>query len=177
MQFRKLTLPEYEVHKILSNPRRREALRTLGSQHGMVPVRDLAEAIARVESGVDPAPARVRDSVYISLHQTHLPKLHELGVINYDREQRSVELLESARDVDRYMDVLGPGGFTWGEFYRGVGVLGLLAVLGTLVEVPLLSTVDPLLWTSLFLGVFAVTTAYQLWTDRWNILRGLRRHR
>jgi DNA-binding transcriptional ArsR family regulator len=173
MQLRKVTLPEYEIHRVLSNPRRREALRELGSRPGTLSVRELADSIAEAESGLEPAPSNVRDSVYISLHQTHLPKLHELGIVNYDRETRSVELLEGARFVDRYMDVVTAGGFTWGEYYRGVGVVGLLATTAALAELPLVSAVDPLLWASGFLAVFAVSTAYQLWTNRWNVLRGL----
>jgi len=174
MQLRKVTLPEYEIHRVLSNQRRREALRELGSRPGTLSVRDLADAIAEAESGVSPAPAKVRDSVYISLHQTHLPKLHELGIVNYDRDARSVELREGARSVGQYMDVVTGGGFTWGEYYRGVGVAGLLATTAALAEVPLVGAVDPLLWASGFLSVFAASTAYQLWTNRWNVLRGIR---
>jgi hypothetical protein len=72
------------------------------------------------------------------------------------------------------MDVVTGGGFTWGEYYRGVGVAGLLATTAALAEVPLVGAVDPLLWASGFLSVFAASTAYQLWTNRWNVLRGLR---
>ena len=175
MQFRKHTLPEYEIHTILANARRRETLRELGSRPGTVTVRELAEAIAEGESGTSPAPAKVRDSVYISLHQTHLPKLQDLGIVDYDRETRSVELLTPGRVVGQYMDVVTPTGFTWGEYYRAVGVAGLLVTTAALAGVPVVSGVDPLLWASGFLGAFAVSTAYQLWTNRWNVLRSLRR--
>jgi DNA-binding transcriptional ArsR family regulator len=171
MQFRKSTLPEYEIHTILANPRRREALRELGSRPGTITVRELADVIAESESGSSPAPSNVRDSVYISLHQTHLPKLHELGIVDYDRENRSVELLTPGHVVGQYMDVLTPAGFTWGEYYRAVGVVGLLLTTASLADLPVFSGVDPLLWASGFLGAFAVSTAYQLWTNRWNVLR------
>lgn len=174
MHFRKSTLPEYEIHNILSNPRRREALRELWSRPGTVTVRELAERIAVTESGTTPAPSNVRDSVYISLHQTHLPKLQDFGIVNYDRETRAVELVDASH-VGQYMDVVTPAGFTWGEYYRALGVAGLLVTTASLAGAPLVSGVDPLLWASGSLGAIALSTAYQLWTNRWNLLRSLRR--
>jgi DNA-binding transcriptional ArsR family regulator len=168
-------LPECEIHTILSNPRRRAAIKQLCSSPGTISVRDLSEVIAATETGQTPAPRNVRESVYISLHQTHLPKLHELGVIEYDRELKEVYLLDAAKDLDRYMDVVTAFGVTWGGYYRSLGVFGLAVVVAALAGVPGLAAVDPLLWASGFLGAFSLSTAYQLWTDRWNVLRSLRR--
>lgn len=175
LQLRQPTIPEYEIHQILSNPRRRETIRRLGSTHGPVSLRELSEFVAAFETGETPAPRCVRESVYISLHQTHLPKLQALGVIRYDLDTKEVELLDGARDVDRYMDVVTRYGVTWGEYYRAMGVLGLTAVVGASIEAPLVSAVDPLLWASGFLVAFAASSAYQLWADRFGLLRALRR--
>ncbi|MGM0590712.1 MAG: DUF7344 domain-containing protein [Halobacteriota archaeon] len=175
IHIRKQTLPECEIHQILSNPRRREALRFLNTSPGRISVRDLSERIATEETGVSPPPRNVRESVYISLHQTHLPKLHDLGVINYDRERREIELLTRARDVDAYMEVVTQYGITWGEYYRTLGVAALLLIVLASAQLPVVSAIDPLLWASGFLGLFAVSTVYQFWTDRWNILRSFRR--
>jgi hypothetical protein len=77
--------------------------------------------------------------------------------------------------VNIYMEVVTKHGITWAEYYRGLGVLGLCAVVGALAQVPGLTAVDPLLWASSFLVLFAVSTAYQLWKSRWNIVRQLKR--
>jgi hypothetical protein len=176
IQVRRHTLPECQIHQILSNPRRRAILQHLGSSSsGVITVRALSESIAAAEAGESPAPRNVRESVYTSLHQTHLPKLDALGVIEYDRDHREIRVLDRARDVDRYMDVVTGAGVTWGEYYLGLGVFSLVMVVTALAGVPGISLIDPLLWASGALATFALSAVYQLWSDRWAILRLLRR--
>lgn len=164
-------LAECDVHQILSNPRRRETLARLKSGSGVITVSDLAEAVATAETGQEPAPRNVRESVYSSLHQTHLPMLHDLGIVCYDRERHEVELLAGARHVTTYMDVVTSYGVTWGEFYRAVGVVGLLTVVAADAGIPGVALVDPLLWGSAFLAVFALSACSQLWSNRGAIRR------
>ncbi|WP_435332571.1 DUF7344 domain-containing protein [Haloarchaeobius sp. TZWWS8] len=172
---RKNQLQECDIHQILSNPRRRETLRALNRMTDTVSLRELSELIASIESGETPAPRNVRDAVYVSLHQTHLPKLDELGVLEYDADRKSVALLEGVRDVNIYMEVVTAHGITWAEYYRGMGVLGLFTVVSSLAGVPGLALVDPLLWASGFLAIFAGSTTYQLWKSRFALLRNLKR--
>jgi DNA-binding transcriptional ArsR family regulator len=174
MLVRRHTLSECEIHQILSNPRRRAVLDHLGASPGAISVRDLSEAIAATETGESPAPTRVRESVYTSLHQTHLPKLQELGVVRYDRDRSEIRPLAGVRAVDPYMEVVTTWGVTWGEYYRALGVLGLTVVVAALTPVPFVSLVDPLLWASGFLALFALSSAYQLWRDRYALVRTLR---
>jgi hypothetical protein len=174
MLVRRHTLSECEIHQILSNPRRRAVLEHLGCTPGAVSVRDLSEAIAATETEQSPAPTRVRESVYTSLHQTHLPKLHQLGIVYYDRERSEILPLEGVRAIDPYMEVVTNWGVTWSEYYRALGVLGLTVVVAALASVPLVSLVDPLLWASGFLALFALGSAYQLWTDRYALVRAVR---
>lgn len=77
------SLPESVVYEILANPRRRATIRhlTTTASGRTVSLRDLATAIAAAETGQSPPPRASRESVYNSLHQTHLPKLDELGVV------------------------------------------------------------------------------------------------
>ena len=156
------------VYEILANARRRGTIKHLtGAAAGrVVSLRDLSAAIATEETGQSPPPRSCRESVYNSLHQTHLPKLEELGVIEYDRGTRSVRILGSAREVDRYLE-LTPYGSTWGEYYRSLGIGSLVAVVASLAEVPVVAAVDPLLWASGALGLFALSVVYQLWSIRW----------
>ncbi|MFC4249265.1 hypothetical protein ACFOZ7_20425 [Natribaculum luteum] len=173
--FRTNVLPEGEIYDVLANSRRRETLRYLtDSSAGSITLRELSVAIAADETGQSPPPKRVRESVYNSLHQTHLPKLDELGVVTYNRDSRTVTLRERAREVDRYMEVLTRYGVTWSELYRSLGVVSLLVVVAALLEVPFVSAVDPLLWTSGFLALFAGVIASQLWSNRWYVLQALR---
>jgi hypothetical protein len=163
LQIRSDSLPENVIHDVLSNSRRKNALRELRTRGGAVSVRELSEAIAADETGEHPAPRCVRESVYASLHQTHLPRLHELGVIEYDRTRKEVRACRGARDVERYMTVVAGYGFTWTELYQMLGVVTLCVVLAAQLDAPVVGAVDPLLWTSGALAAFAVVTVAQLW--------------
>jgi DNA-binding transcriptional ArsR family regulator len=171
--FRAHSLPEAEVYEILANRRRRETIRHLSERvdGARLSLRDLSEAIAVHETGDAPPPRAIRESVYNSLHQTHLPKLEELGVVDYDREERIVTLRERARDVNIYMGVVTRYGLTWSEIYRTLGVVALTVVVAALAEVPVVGSVAPLAWTTAFLLAFVVATSYQLWSNRWRLKR------
>lgn len=164
--FQKNTLPEETIYTILSNDRRRAAFRQLSLAGDEISLRDLSVRIATAETGQSPPPRGIRESVYSSLHQTHLPMLDELSVVEYNREARTVRLCENANEVTRSMEVLTRKGLTWGELYRSLGIFSLLVILGSLLDAPLFGTVDTLLLTSGFLFVFAVMICSQLWTNR-----------
>ncbi|WP_256300412.1 DUF7344 domain-containing protein [Haloarchaeobius salinus] len=167
------TVPDSDVFAILSNQRRRHTLEYLRRHDDGVALRDLAEAIATVESGESPAPRDVRHTVYVSLHQTHLPMLDAAGVLAYDADRKLVELLDSARDVERYMTMTTAFGVSWAEYYRALGVVGLFLVVAALANLPVISAVPPLALASAFLATFAVSSAYQLWGQRRGLLRAL----
>ena len=159
-------LDESEIHDILRNDRRRRIIRRLRDVDGTVSVNDLSEHIASVESGEDPAPRNVRKSVYVSLHQTHLPKLDEWGVIDYDPQSKDLHLNERVEEVVVYMEVLSPVEIPWGMYYLGLGVLALL----TLVQVrmglfyPEQLTIE--FWSWFFLILLTLSALYQTLTTR-----------
>jgi hypothetical protein len=161
--FQRSSLPESDIYHLLSNPRRRETLTVLLDRPGEThSVRALSEAIAASESGEWPAPRPLRESVYNALHQTHLPKLDSFGIVEYDADRKLVSPLPGAGQLQRYMDTLAPVGVTWGEYYRALGIVGLCAVVGSLAGLPGLSALDPLVFATTALALFALSTAYQL---------------
>ncbi|WP_436923954.1 DUF7344 domain-containing protein [Halosimplex amylolyticum] len=167
------SLAEEEIHDILRNERRREVLDRLRKTIGSMSLRELSVSIAESESGQSPPPTDLRESVYNSLHQTHLPKLDREGIVVYDRDRKTVELDQSARAVDLYMEVVTPYGITWASFYRALCTIGLMVLLGVELGFPLLSALNSVLLITTFLLVLAAATSYQLWNRRWFILRAL----
>ncbi|PGF17881.1 hypothetical protein CP556_18405 [Natrinema sp. CBA1119] len=174
MLSRTLAVPEREIHQVLSSARRREALEQLRGAGGSITVRELSERVASAESGTSPAPRNVRESVYNSLHQTHLPRLDELGIVEYDDDRKIVTARDGARHISLYMEVETPIGLSWAEYYRSLGVVGLFVVVTSLGELPGVAIVDPLLWGVAFLVLFGLSTGYQLWQKRGSLLRVLR---
>jgi hypothetical protein len=154
-----------EIHDVLRNDRRRLVLERLRASDESETVRDLSEHIAGVEAGEHPPPRNVRQSVYVSLHQTHLPKLDDLGIVAYDADEKEVRLDDRADEVTVYMEVVPKYGLSWGEYYFGLGLFGLLWLVAGAVGVPVLATVDPLFLAAVPLTALVVSAAYHVGTQ------------
>jgi hypothetical protein len=167
------SVPEGVAHDLLRNDRRRHAIRHLRQNGGQVELRDLAEAIAEIETDESPPPRNIRDSVYNSLHQSHLPKLDDRGIVEYNRDRKTIELTHRARKLDVYMEVVNRYGITWAAYYRGLVTVSLAVIVGSEVGLPLVSNLDPLLVASVVLAIVATSTVGQLWSRRWLYLNQL----
>ena len=163
-------MEETDIFEILQNERRRAVIRVLSTSVGKVDLRTLSMEIAKDETGESPPPKNIRKSVYNSLHQTHLPKMEREGIVEYDTVRKVVELQDDAPHLNRYMQITTPYGGSWSTYYRTVATIGFVTVLLSLLDVPVVGAVEPLLWTIVGLVVVAVSTTYQLWRVRWMYL-------
>lgn len=146
-----LQLSKSDIFGVLQNDRRRcvlEILRINGSQS----IRSLSEEIARIESKTDEPKSSIRKSIYVSLLQTHIPKMESLGIIAYNREQDTVELLPASRDFDIYMETVQKGDIPWSQFYLG---LSTFAIVGSLtIFTGLIKWVSSSQWMFFTNGIF-----------------------
>ncbi|EHR78276.1 hypothetical protein OCC_12761 [Thermococcus litoralis DSM 5473] len=108
---------------ILGNDRRMLLLRFLQDNNGKAELREIVDFIAENEGQND---RKHRKSVYVSLLQTHIPKMERAGIIKFDHN--TVNLLKVPEDVDVYMEVVSKHDISWSTFYSGVSVL--FALLG-----------------------------------------------
>ncbi len=120
-------LSKSDIFGVLQNDRRRCILELLNKQEKLS-IRALSEEIARLESGAEEPNSSVRKSIYISLLQTHIPKMESLNLISFNREKDSIELLPAARDFDFYIETVKKGDIPLSQFYLG---LSTLAVVGS----------------------------------------------
>lgn len=153
-------LDQTVIHDVLRNERRRLTLERLHESETPVDVRDLAEYLATAECGEEPAPRNLRQSAYVSLHQTHLPKLHDLGIVEYDEEAKRVTLAEHAPEVTVYLEVVPRYGLTRSELFVGLSCVGLLLGIASAVGVPGLSLIPPGMWTTVGLAGVGVVAVY-----------------
>jgi len=82
--------------------RRRELLRAVDRAGGEATVGDVTNEIATDEHG-ERAAASQRKTVYVSLHQTHIPRLVEAGVLVHDVHEKTVCLTERAEILLAYL--------------------------------------------------------------------------
>ncbi len=155
LQINQVQLSKSEIFGVLQNDRRRCVLEILRKQ-GNQSVRSLSEEIARLESGEADPKSSVRKSIYVSLLQTHIPKMENLGVINYNRENDFVELLPAASHFDIYMETVPKGDIPWSQFYVG---LSTLAVVGSVtIYLGLLEWITSDQWMLFISGLFMVSS-------------------
>ena len=159
-------LDEGTIHDVLRNDRRRLVIESLRESDGSADVGALARSIAARETGTEPPPTNKRQSVYVSLHQTHLPKLDSLGIVAYDPNDGAVELQDRVEEIEVYMEVVPEYGLSWGEFYFAWGLLGLSAVIGVQIGVPVLSTLSPSAVAGVFSVGLVIASAYHVYRQQ-----------
>lgn len=166
-------LSEPEIHDVLRNDRRRAVLQSLREKAGEAHISELTEAVVREEAGTGSGTKQLRQSVYSSLHQTHIPKLEAANVVTYDEGSNVVRLATNSRDVDRYFRLRPAHGVSWGEYYQLFAATSLVLTLLVELELSLFAAVDPLPVLTIALVVLALSVGYQVWTRRWVYIRSL----
>jgi len=161
------TLKEGDIHDVLSNTRRRFTIDCLQeTDGGAMSVRDLSELVAARETGETPPPRKKRQSAYVSLHQTHLPKLDRLGIIKYDSDAKMVYLQDRVREVEVYMEVVPRYGLSWGEYYIAFAFLGMLVVTASELSVWTFDAISPAQWAIAVLLGFVISATYHVYTQQ-----------
>lgn len=115
------------VFDILSSPRRRYVLYYLRKTGEPVPLNDLAEQVAawENETAVEDLSDQERKRVYVSLYQTHIPKLDSVGLVDYEQDSGMVSLTDRAHQLDDYLtETTRP--VPWQGFYLGLAALSAL---------------------------------------------------
>ena len=99
-------LSKDKIFHILQTQRRRDVLRYLKNNEGAVEMRSLAEQVAVWENNTSMAEltSNERQRVYIALYQSHLPKLDEEDVIEYNQSRGIVERGTFADQFDPYLE-------------------------------------------------------------------------
>ncbi|AQL44916.1 hypothetical protein BV210_19375 (plasmid) [Halorientalis sp. IM1011] len=114
------------IFEILKNERRREVIRYLREHEQQVTLSDLAEHIAALENDTDIASitSSQRKRVYVGLYQCHLPKMADMGIVQFNQNRGIVSLGENAPQLYEYLDNQSPDTRPWHEYYLGLSGVG-----------------------------------------------------
>jgi hypothetical protein len=158
-----------ETLSLLGNDRRLRVVHSLVESDEPTTTRALATRIAEAEAAREGSDATADDlykSVYVSLQQTHLPKLADHGIVDYDPDANAVRpgpRLDEARVYVR-PETEEPARLP--PALAVVAGVGLVAVLGARFDLPLVSAVEPTVWAALaLLAVLAVVAGRRLARD------------
>ena len=126
-------LSQDTVFDILSNSRRRYVLYYLRQESGPIQLTDLAEHVAawENETDIESMGEQERKRVYVSLYQTHIPKLADTGLVEYDKEAGTVALTEKRSTMDKYLSE-PEDNIPWQLIYLGEAIVGTLVLLLTI---------------------------------------------
>lgn len=157
------TLSQDTAFDLLSNERRRLALQYLEEHGGPVSIGELATEVAAMENDIpaDEVDAQQRKRTYVSLYQTHVPKLAKANAVDYDSDEGIVELTPETRMVTSYLSPRGTDE-PWPWFYLGLSAVGLPAYLLALYYDP----VSHIQVGLVVLVLFAIVSAAHFWYAR-----------
>ena len=153
-------LTQAELFDVFSNARRRRTVQYLKRQGGACDLAPLVERVAARENDVDPddVTRTQRRRVYISLYQTHLPMLEDHGIVDWDPDDHTIELLPHEDVFEPYLDHRHGTQRPWHRLYvavTGAGVVGLGLVVLSIG--PLTTALAPVVALGLSLLVLAVS--------------------
>lgn len=105
-QSQQMDISKDELFHVLQNERRRRVLTYLLHREGPYEMRSIAEQVAAWEhdTTVRQLMSDERQRVYIALYQSHLPKLDEVGLIDYEQKRGVVEPTPLLDTVSQYVD-------------------------------------------------------------------------
>lgn len=151
------------VFDILSSSRRRMVLYYLRQHNGVGSVKELAQHIAAMENEipVEEVNRAQEKRVYVSLYQTHLPKLADAMIIDYDKDAGKVSLTTDAYKIDDYLTRRSGYRYPWQLHYLILALIGLgLIVLG-IGGAPVFREISPV-WLGIGISLaFAISAVVQ----------------
>jgi DNA-binding transcriptional ArsR family regulator len=132
------------VFDLLSNTRRRCVIHFLHEEPETT-VRELSRHVAAWENDVElsAVSAKQRKRVYTGLHQTHLPRLEDHGIVEYDSNRGDVRAMERLSVFEPYFQPATEDSRPWYRYYVGLGVGTLALTAASIVGIPGIAAITP----------------------------------
>jgi len=136
-------LTKSEAFDVLRNKRRRIALTCLRAAGQEMSVKELSAAVAAEEYGVDSEQLSSDQykRVYTGLYQCHLPRMDDLGVIEFDAEANSVRFGEKSASLDSYFG--SDHDVTFARIELGAAALITMGILSGVTGIGPIATLSP----------------------------------
>jgi hypothetical protein len=160
------SLSKGEIFDVLQNQRRRYVLQYLKRFDGPVSLSDLATQVAAWEyrTPVEEVSTDQKKRVYTTLQQTHLQKLQEAGIVEYDPDENLIRPTTHTDDLSVYLEIVPGSEFPWREFYLSLGAFSCAVVAALWTNLYPLTVLSPLEWATVFAVVFTLSAAHHTYS-------------
>lgn len=161
-------ISEDALFEMLSNCRRRCAIHMLERDDDPIELGPMAEQIAAWENNkpVVEVTSRERKRVYTALQQLHLPKMDEVGVVEFDKDRGTVQPTAALSEVDIYAEVVRDSDIPWSEYYLGLSAIGAAVMAGSWIGAWPLAVLPGVAWGTFVVVAFAVSAAVHQYDTR-----------
>lgn len=157
-----------QAFDILSNRRRRYALHYLSEHPEGETLQELARQLAAWENEIDPdqVSKKQQKRVYVSLYQTHIPKLESEGIVDYDDESGNITLTGRADDVTTYLRDDDDRSEEWYRYYLGLLAASTVFYAATALDLPGFDLFTPTVAGLVILLAFGALTGWYVLVRR-----------
>jgi hypothetical protein len=120
---------------------------------------DVAEQVAAWEYDTDISQVSYdeRKRVYTALQQSHLPKMDDVGVVDFDKNRGVVEPTAALEDVEVYMDIVRGNEIPWSSYYLGLAAAATSLMLAVAVDAWPFTVLSDVSWGVAVAAAFAVS--------------------
>jgi hypothetical protein len=162
------TISHDDCFELLSNHRRRFTLHYLRQADNGTELGELAEQVAAWENEIalEDISYDQRKRVYTSLQQVHLPRMDDMGVVEFDDREGRVTIGPAADELQIYMEVVGGREIPWSSFYLGLGAVNLVLIGLVAAGVPGFALLSGLEAAVFVVTTFLVAAAAHLYVTR-----------
>jgi len=157
-----------ELYGVFANRRRRYALHYLQQVNGRTDLGKTAEQIAawEHEKARQEVTSNERKYVYSALQQRHLPKMHDIGLVEFNKRDSTVEPTAVLDEIDIYAEVVQKGNAPWGVYFPVLATVQSILLTFVGFDVVPLTSFSDFEWALFFVASLFVSSLVFLYDTR-----------
>lgn len=157
-----------EAFSLLANPRRRCVLHYLRRIEPSAELGDMAARIAAWENDttVEQLSSSQRKTVYTSLQQTHLRKLDDAGIVEYDHDRGHIDATAATGELEVYLEIVPGREFPWREYYLALGAVSTALVMVAWQNLGPFGLLPDAAWAGLIAAALTLSAAAHVYHER-----------
>ena len=157
-----------ELYEVFANRRRRYVLHYLQQVGRRTDLGKTAEQVAawEHEKARQEVTSNERKYVYSALQQRHLPKMHDIGLVEFNKRDSTVEPTAVLGEIDIYAEVVEKGNAPWGVYFPVLATVQSILLTFVGFDVVPLTSFSDFEWALFFVASLFVSSLVFLYDTR-----------